>query len=70
MSAPSPPVDDLEPEGWHQDGAGEITEGRPRSTDRVSSFKHSRLCQAEDAWRMRVEVGGDAEIGFNRAVQR
>ena len=40
MSAPSPPVDDLEPEGWHHDGAGEITEGRPRSKGRFDSFKH------------------------------
>ena len=68
MSAPSPPVDDLEPEGWHHDGAVEITEGHPRSKGRFDSFKHPWLLQAKDIWRMRVEVGGDDDLGWPYAV--
>jgi hypothetical protein len=30
MSTPSPPVDDLEPQGWSHNWNGEITEGRPQ----------------------------------------
>ena len=65
MSAPPPPVDALEPEGWSHDGNGEITEGRPQGKDGGSTFfKHSRSLQAKDVWRMRVEAGGDARVGF------
>jgi hypothetical protein len=65
MSAPSPPVDALEPEGWGHNGQGEITEGRPQGKGGgYAVFKHSRVLQAKDVWKMRVEVGGDARVGF------
>ena len=65
MSAPSPPVDALEPEGWSHDEDGEITEGRPQSKANAHAFfKHSRALQAKDVLRMRVEVGGIAWVGF------
>jgi hypothetical protein len=64
MSAPSPPVDALEPEGWSHSGDGEITEGRPQSKGGYADFKHTRSLQAKDVWRMRVEVGGSALVGF------
>ena len=64
MSAPSPPVDALEPEGWSHDGDGEITEGRPQGKGGWAFFKHTRALQAKDVWRTRVEVGGSAIVGF------
>jgi hypothetical protein len=65
MSTPSPPVDDLEPQGWSHNWNGEITEGRPQGNGNGRAyFKHSRPLQAKDVWRMRVEVGGYAFIGF------
>jgi hypothetical protein len=64
MSAPSPPVDALEPEGWSHDEGGHITEGRPQSNGGWAYFKHARSLQAKDVWRMRVEVGGTAWVGF------
>ena len=64
MSAPSPPVDALEPEGWSHNEGGEITEGRPQSKGGFAYFKHTRSLQAKDVWRMRVEVGGVAYVGF------
>ena len=64
MSAPSPPVDALEPEGWSHNEGGEITEGRPQSKGGHATFKHTRSLQSKDVWRMRVEVGGNAYIGF------
>ena len=60
----SAPVDALEPEGWSHSEDGEITEGRPQSNDNGAVFKHSRSLQAKDVWRMRVEAGGDARVGF------
>ena len=61
----SPPVDALEPEGWSHNGNGEIIEGRPQGKiNSYAYFKHSRSLQAKDVWRMRVEVGGRAYIGF------
>jgi hypothetical protein len=62
--APSPPVGALEPEGWSHNGAGEIIEGRPQSKRYAAFFKHTRSLQAKDVWKMRVEVGGDAWVGF------
>ena len=63
MSAP--PVDALDPEGWSHNGNGEITEGRPQGNgDGGARFKHTRSLQAKDVWRMRVEVGGWAWVGF------
>ena len=65
MSAPPPPVDALEPGGWSHSGNGEITEGRPqRNGNGWANFKHTRALQPKDVWRMRVEVGGDAWVGF------
>ena len=65
MSAPSPPVDDLEPEGWSHNGNGEIAEGRPQGKGGGPAFfKHCRVLQAKDVLRMRVEVGGWAYVGF------
>jgi hypothetical protein len=64
MSAPPPPVDALEPEGCSHDEGGEITEGRPQGKGGYAHFKHSRALQAKDVWRTRVEVGGNAWIGF------
>ena len=65
MSTPSPPVDDLEPQGWSHNGEGEIFAGRPQCKDGGGAcFKHTRPLQAKDVWRMRVEVGGYAFIGF------
>ena len=64
MSAPSPPVDALEPEGWSHNGNGEITEGRPQSKGSCGVFKHPRSLQAKDVWRTRVEAGGYASVGF------
>ena len=64
-------MSDLEPEGWSHNAGGEIIQGRPQGKAKgyAAYFKHFRSLQAKDVWRMRVEVGGDAEIGFNRAVQ-
>ena len=63
--APSPPVDALEPAGWSHNGKGEITEGRPQGKGGWTAyFKHTRALQAKDVWRMRVEVGGNAYVGF------
>ena len=59
------PLGALEPQGWSHDGWGEITEGRPQCKDGdFAVFKHSRALLAKDVWRMRVEVGGDARVGF------
>jgi hypothetical protein len=43
---------------------GEIIEGRPQSKGGKAYFKHSRSLQPKDVWRMRVEVGGSAYVGF------
>ena len=44
---------------------GEIIEGRPQSKGGCwAYFKHSRPLQAKDVLRMRVEVGGEARVGF------
>ena len=43
---------------------GEITEGRPQGKGGWAYFKHTRTLQAKDVWRMRVEVGGGAYVGF------
>ena len=44
---------------------GEITEGRPQGKVHCSAhFKHSRVLQAKDVWRTRVEVGGYVQVGF------
>ena len=65
MSAPSPPVDALEPQGWSHSEGGEIIEGRPQGKGGWNAyFKHTRSLQAKDVWRMRVEVGGTARVGF------
>ena len=65
MTAPSPPVDALEPEGWSHSEGGEITEGRPQwNGGGWARFKHSRALQAKDVLRTRVEVGGGAGVGF------
>jgi hypothetical protein len=64
MSAPSPPVDALEPQGWSHNGGGEIIEGRPQSKGGGAFFKHTRALQPKDVWRMRVQVGGIACVGF------
>jgi hypothetical protein len=64
MSAPSPPVGALEPAGWSHNEGGEITEGRPQSKGGYAVFRHTRALQAKDVWRMRVEVGGHAYVGF------
>ena len=64
MSAPPPPVDALEPQGWSHNGDGEITEGRLQSKGAYALFKHTRSLQPKDVWRMRVEVGGGACVGF------
>jgi hypothetical protein len=65
MSAPSPPVDALEPEGWSHDEDGEIIDGRPQRTGGGGAFfKHPRSLQAKDVLRMRVEVEGDVLVGF------
>ena len=65
MSAPPPPVDALEPGGWSHNQAGEITEGRPQGNGNGwAIFKHCRSLQAKDVWKMRVEVGGWANVGF------
>jgi hypothetical protein len=57
--------DALEPEGWSYDEDGEITEGRPQCKEKeYAPFKHTRALQAEDVWRMKVEAGRDAFIGF------
>jgi hypothetical protein len=59
------PVDALEPEGWSHNGRGEIIEGRPQGKGGgPAHFKHCRSLQAKDVWRMRVEVGGRAYVGF------
>ena len=58
-------MSDLEPEGWSHNAGGEIIEGRPQGKDySIAYFKHSRALQGKDVWRMRVEVGGGASIGF------
>jgi hypothetical protein len=62
MSAP--PVGALEPEGWSHSGNGEITEGRPQCRGGYACFKHTRSLQAKDVWRTRVEIGGNARVGF------
>jgi hypothetical protein len=65
MSAPPPPVDALEHEGWSHDEGGEIIERRPQSKVNCSAyFKHTQSLQPKDVWRMRVEVGGSAYVGF------
>ena len=60
---PSPPVA-LEHEGWSHDEGGKITEGRPQGKGGWAYFKHTRTLQAKDVWRMRVEVVGNAWVGF------
>jgi hypothetical protein len=58
-------MSDLEPEGWSHNEGGEIIEGRPQGTDDgVAFFKHTRPLLAKDVWRMRVEVGRYAFVGF------
>jgi hypothetical protein len=57
-------MSDLEPEGWSHNGNGEITERRPQRKGGNAFFKHTQSLQAKDVWRMRVEVGGDARVGF------
>ena len=58
-------MSDLEPEGWSHNEGGEIIEGRPQGKGNgYGFFKHTRSLQAKDVWRMRVEVGGLAFVGF------
>ena len=64
MSAAPSPLGALEPEGWSHNEGGEIIEGRPQSKGDWALFKHSRLLRAKDVWRVRVEVGGYASVGF------
>ena len=64
MDVSSPPVDALEPDGWSHNEGGEIIERRPQSNGYYAFFKHTRPLQAKDVWRMRVEVGGFAFVGF------
>ena len=64
MSGGASPVGALEPEGWSHNGGGEITAGRPQGKGGRAPFKHTRSLQAKDVWRMRVEAGGDARVGF------
>jgi hypothetical protein len=63
--ATSSAVHALESEGWSHNEGGEIIEGRPQwIKGGIAHFKHSRALQPKDVWRMRVEVGGIAWVGF------
>ena len=64
MSAPSPPVDALEPEGWSHDEGGEIIEGRPQGKGGYPYFKHTRSLQAKDVWRRRLKSEGVRFVEF------
>ena len=55
----------LDTAGWAHNAAGEIVNGQTRSPEGGTAFfKHSQELQGGDVWRMRVEGGGGAEIGF------
>ena len=47
----------------HNEG-GEIIEGRSQSKYGWVYFNHTQELQPKDVWRMRVEVGGGAFVGF------
>ena len=58
-------MSDVPPEEWVYNERGEIIEGRPQwKGNGYAYFKHTRSLQAKDVWRTRVEVGGQAYIGF------
>jgi hypothetical protein len=55
----------LDTAGWAHNGSGEIVNGEPRSPEGdVAYFKHAQELLGGDVWRMRVEGGGGALVGF------
>jgi hypothetical protein len=56
----------LEHAGWSSNEDGEVVNGLPRSKGGAdwACFKHAQELKANDVWRMRVEVGGDACFGI------
>jgi hypothetical protein len=55
----------LDTAGWAHNGSGEIVNGQTRSPEGNNVFfKHAQELQGGDVWRMRVEVGGGAFVGF------
>ena len=55
----------LDTAGWAHNGSGEIANGQTRSPEGDPAFfKHAQELQGGDVWRMRVEGGEDAQVGF------
>ena len=54
----------LEHAGWSSNDRGEVVNGELRSKGGETCFKHAQELKANDVWRMRVEVEGEARVGF------
>ena len=55
----------LDTAGWAHNGSGEIVNGQTRSPEGIDAyFKHAHELQGGDVWRMQVEEGGGALVGF------
>ena len=54
----------LDTAGWAHNGSGELMNGEPRSQGGADHFMYSQALQGGDVWRMRVEVGRRAWVGF------
>lgn len=55
---------DLDPKGWAHNGEGAIVDGNPTSNGPTAYFKHSQKLRAGDVWKMRLERGQNAAVGF------
>jgi hypothetical protein len=57
----------LDPEGWNHSDGGKVVDGLPQwvvDGPYAAYFKHSRPVNANDVFRMRVESGNAAIVGF------
>ena len=61
----------LDTAGWAHSDSSEIVNGQMRGAKGYAAiFKHSQELQGGDVWRMRVEIGGSAVVGFATNVEK